>query len=542
MTVLNKFSAKIYSFFSEIKPMPLVWSSFGLIMLELLIFLIVNPVFFRDSSEYLAALDAFRLHHWDLAFPPHLPTFYTGLAGPLCQIGIEPVRALVLISGVFTALTIFPLFGLLKKMLPEKQAAWGGILFALFPDIIHCGVAPLIDSGRFFFLTASLYLIFSMPTDKISWRKLCLLGLSYGALALVRAEGICFVAITTLLYCVLLYKDLFWKKKFSFRNLGRTALFILLPVILMFLICSPRMYQMQRLTGYPCLDSRQIKPIKKITDRIIFKQKDPSTLATDTEKKAPENNRWKKRYWKNFFSSLNILYLPFSLLGLLLLLCRKKMTIYHWLMLLTMLLNSVLHYGLQAAAGRYFLANIIFLLPFTITGYTVVFEEAKKKSQLLAALGCAIAVSIAAIEVARSMATLDSGNAKDFRKAKNVFHNGGPLASICNSGCQYPTVLLLGSDYGLGYYAEVNLVQYSNYPMGLADEKTIDDLLTDGVNKKYLKHCLEKNIPDHLYFDAVATCKQSLPELPNSKYILQEQPFPQQNRLKLWKIIRINKK
>lgn len=515
MTVLNSVSEKIYSFFKKISTRKLIFTAFGLICAELLTILIVNPVFYRDSAEYIATVEAFSLHVWPIAFPPHLPVFYTALAGLLSELSIPPATALLLISGSFTALTVFPLFGVLKKMMPEKWAAWGCLLFALFPDIIRCGCAPLIDSGRFFFMTMAIYLIFSMPTERICWKKLLSLGVTYGALALVRAEGICFVAFAILTHGLLLFHDLFWKQPYRIRAFTKTFLFLSIPVAAMFLICIPRMYQMQQATGYPCLDIRQTRPIKMIMNSIFAtgqtskeesagkKQAAPQNAIIEPQQMEPFLDPWQKRYWDNFFSGLNYLYFPFTILGIFLLFRSRKLSFHHILMLLLFVLNSLFHYVLHAGAGRYLLINVIFLMPFTLAGFQAFFTFVRNKSIPGFALACGAAVLLAGIEIFRSLGNLNEGRAREFRQAKEFFCKGGPLSGTTNSGNKYPTVLLLGDDYGLGYYSRVNLVVYSDYPDKLCQEKTIEELLTEGVSNRHIKHWLEKELPEKIYFDAV---------------------------------------
>ena len=537
MTVLNNFSEKIFRFFNDLAPIKLVWAAFCLIAAELLILLIADPIFYRDSAEYLAIVESFKLSHWELAFPPHLPVLYTVLAGLLTKLHIPPASALLLISGLFTALTVFPLFGVLKKMLPEKWAAWGSVLFALFPDIIHCGCAPLIDSGRFFFLTLSLHLIFSMPSNKICWGKLLALGVSYGALALVRAEGICFVALACLAHSFLLYREYFWKKTFSFRQFARTLVILGMPLAIMLLICSPRMYQMQQRTGYPCLDERAVGPLKNIAATFNSKSADVTPQAAERQSAAAPDY-WQKRYWDSFFSGLNFVYLPFTVLGLILLFRRKKMTSHLWLMLGLFFLYSAFHFALKAGAGRYLLMNMVFLLPFTLTGFHFAFGELKKRNHQLAMLGYCAAILIAGIEIVRSLNNLNDKKTVEFRQAAALFPQGGILSDTSISGNQHPTILFIGvNDYGLGYYARVNLVIYSDYPARLQSQASIADLLEHGVDKKHIRHWLDDRVPDRTRFDAVVAYKRNYPVITSDKVVLQEQNIPGMKRLRFWKVI-----
>ena len=102
MIALNKTYSKINSLVEAIPPIAIARTAFFLILIELLILLLAAPVFYRDSSEYLAVTDAFRLSHWEIAFPQHLPVLYTFFAGLLTKLHVPTVSALLFVSGFFT--------------------------------------------------------------------------------------------------------------------------------------------------------------------------------------------------------------------------------------------------------------------------------------------------------------------------------------------------------------------------------------------------------------------------------------------------------
>ena len=67
----------------------------------------------------------------------------------------------MLVSGFFFVATLWPLRSLLRGFLGDRAAVWGCLLYVLTPKLIRFAGSGLLESGRNFFFTAALALLFS---------------------------------------------------------------------------------------------------------------------------------------------------------------------------------------------------------------------------------------------------------------------------------------------------------------------------------------------------------------------------------------------
>lgn len=535
-------------------PRVIVWSAWWMLVAELLILLIVNPVFFRDSSEYYALTEAFRLGAWDRAFPPHLPVLYTVFSGILAKIGIPAVSSLLLVSGFFTALTVFPLYGWLRAILSPRKAAWGVFLYALFPEIIRCGCAPLLDSGRFFFLSAALWLIFCNWESKYVSYKIFLLGVVYAGLILVRAEGICFVAITTVIHILILLHRL--KGKLCFIQFCRIAGCVLLPLLLAALLCTPRAIQMQKMCGFPGIDSRQVKGIRSFISLVAPEVKKQTAAPSNP---APGSGRSQitvsrsdnakmaasrimilldqPRYYRNLLGGLNPWYLPFTLLGLFVLFRRRQINFNHGMVVLLFFAYCGFHFIIRAGAGRYLLMAGVLLIPFTVEGGAAAGEWLRKRDSRLLHAALLLLAVFAGVQFIRSLGELRDGKNQEYRTIRSLFQEGGPLNKAERSGLSRPVILLIGPDRGLGFYAGVNVILYTDYPFALPSRMTLEEILEQGVSSTDFFHWQTKETPKKAHIDVVVTYKNQWHPVREAAGRFEEYNFPEQNKLRVWKVI-----
>lgn len=497
---ITKICNGIADWFIHRSPSSVVWFSFALILLYTLLELLLDHVSFRDSSEYIAIVEDFKNGAYDRAFPKHLPVLYTILAGLIAKTSLLPSHlSLVLVSGVFTALSVFTFYAILKKCVPRAWAAWGTLLLATFPYFIKNNVAPLIDSVRTFFFIFSLYLVFT-TWKKFDFGRLVVLGISLACLTLGRAEGILLTGVIGAVYIVKILKE----KHSSFaKKILRSCICVFFPLLIVLAISYPRMKQMYELTGYPAIDSRQSNAIKslanvlcpqkqKLPDKTIVSYEDHGGAATFSTN--PKEIFLQKKFLQAIIRSLYYPLIPFTLFGLFLWLKRKRYGLYFKLLLLSFVLYNLVFFVLRASIARYLLTNAAIMMPFTLIGCRWICLYVKRHyPSYIGILTCSAIIFIAG----NGIYSLHYFFENDYEYFKKV----GIGLKKCNTGVDRPVVLTLGDDRGIGYYSNVNIVRYEKF--ALNEERSLDDVILNGVDSKYVFFWHGREIPETLYIDAL---------------------------------------
>lgn len=334
------------------------------------------------------------------------------LAGGLCYIGCAPYSAVIIISGLFYILTIFPLYLLLKRFTGNTNAAWGSFAYIIAPKMIRFGCTGILNSGRNLFIIWAIYLLLSF-FDKFKLSKLVLLGISLAGLALIRGEGVGFLPLFGLMFIILFF--LKQKAAFSIKHILRLAGYGLIVGIVTLTIISPRLLQMYRDTGYPVIDARQKgyisfifdKPAKvenkvapTILDNAAADQQAISSPPSNLESNAGDDVQTTieqkdgsqsispplkdkqlsrpRKFIKDFTRGSYELYLIFAIIGLVIVIYRRKWNYEYYFLFAIMLLNIVIFYKISLAY-RYFTLNILLFMPFTLVGVDAVRSLILKK-------------------------------------------------------------------------------------------------------------------------------------------------------------------
>lgn len=481
-------------------PASIVWLSFSLILLYTLTAMILDRVAFRDSSEYVTIIEDFKNGAYERAFPKHLPVLYTVFAGLIAKTSLLPSHlSLWFVSGVFTALSVFPLYGILKKCVPKAWAMLGTLLLATFPYFIKNNVAPLIDSVRTFFFLFSLYLVFT-TWKKFDFGRLILLGISLACLTLGRAEGILLTGVICIVYAVKISGEM--HNNFA-GKIFKICVCVGFPILMVLAISYPRMKQMYDMTGYPAVDSRQSNAINSLAKKLFPpKQKLQQTTVISYENDGgsgavstdPEEFLLQPRFLKALIRSLYYPLLPFTLFGLFLWLKRKRYGIYLKLLLLSFVLYNLVFFILRAGIARYLLTNTAIMMPFTLIGFRGIWLYVKRHySAYIGVLSCSAMIFIAV----SCIYSLHYFFEYKYEYIKEV----GIGLKKCNTEVDRPVVLTLGEDRGIGYYSDVNVVRYEKF--ALNKERTLDDVILNGVDSKYVFFWHGREIPGTLYIDAL---------------------------------------
>ena len=349
----------------------------GLALLTGLVLLLLHVFFcrtmYRDVANCYAYMTReFAAGRFETAFHPSIPPLNVALSGPLAWCGIEPFAATIIVSGMFYLLTVFPLFGLLRRFVPERLAALGVLLYVCGPKVIRFSCAGLLESGKVFFLVFCLWALFRIIGD---WRRLgnyVWLGLGLGGLSLVRGEGIGLAAV--LFACGALHLLLIRRREHI--KLSGWVLRWVLTGFLWLAVMGPRLASNYLATGYPVPDYRIALGI---VQRLELKTVNPEIRngkpVAKTQRISPA-----RLIQQNLRGGYEV-YMALAGIGLLLVFLSRRYPLlwsrkavpdfvkFHpewWILLAVLAANSLIHF-VSLAAYRYFLINIPLLMVLTVT-------------------------------------------------------------------------------------------------------------------------------------------------------------------------------
>ena len=306
---------------------------------------------YRDvANAYLPLIRAFAEGDYAMAVHPALPPLQPLLAGMVAAVGLEEYPALMLVSGFFFVATLWPLRSLLRGFLGDRAAVWGCLLYVLTPKLIRFAGSGLLESGRNFFFTAALALLFSYLRAP-SLKKAAWFGLTLGALALSRGEGI---ALGFMLTGWLVLSFLVRRRDCEIRENIRKFFPALVVIAVTFLVVvSPICVLNYHTVGYAVPDLR----IAIALDRYLG----DGTLGGDSLRRMPLSNRSFGNAFNNNLRGLYEPYVVLALVGAAVLWRRRKLCFDHLLIVVSVVGCFVMFY-LSFAAYRYFTLNIPLLL------------------------------------------------------------------------------------------------------------------------------------------------------------------------------------
>lgn len=355
------------------KPRNVLYLSFGLGLLIVLTHIFFLQDMFRDVGHaYAYCAREIANGNWGDGFHVKLPVIQLGLAGLLGYCGMAVYPALILVTGLFYLLTGWPLYILLKRFMPPLWASWGVLAYMLAPKIIRFGCVGLPESARTFFIVWGV-LMLALTVERATLKRIILFAVTLAGLSLSRAEGL----IVALAFIGILGIEILrtadggagrriWRAVWS-----AGAVFLFTAVLL-----SPRLYQVWSYCGYPVTDARMVGVLDP-----VFNPERAQAFA-DGERKAVENvpadgiedDDKKSGVAERFIDCLEDqsrglyeVYLPFTLLGLILLIMRRAWRREYSYMLLLIGLNFVLFY-ISVSSYRYYTVALPLAMVFTVYG------------------------------------------------------------------------------------------------------------------------------------------------------------------------------
>ncbi|MDD5698066.1 MAG: hypothetical protein PHH77_05570 [Victivallaceae bacterium] len=348
------------------------------------------------AAWYAPMVRAFAAGDWNDAFTPAVPVLSTTMAGLLSCFGVEPFRALVVISCLFYLASIPVLYYVLKYFLKrEDYAAWGCVLYVLAPKIIRFSCTGLLNPAKNFFLIAAVALILA-SAKRLSWRNSVFLGIVMVGLALTRAEAVIFLPFLVLWYAYFIFRDRGVELK---KRLFRILLHGLAMTAIFFVGVLPRLYQSYQAVGVPVLDVRQapyltmVLPLAETVCRPGFR------IAAEYQTEVP-SPKWKSggaRIWQGVECWTRGAYTPYLLLAILGLWRwwkKRQDQAEVWLLFSIIAINTAVLITVSNSV-RYYTITLIMLLPFTFMGIKFLWDLLPDKKPLKFAAAAVLAAAAA---------------------------------------------------------------------------------------------------------------------------------------------------
>ncbi len=329
-----------------------LFALFSGIVISFLSFFFIQDIF-RDCANVYAYYSRELAHDGIAAgWVGRVPMLFILLSGGLAKTGIDAYSATILVASAFYVCTIFPLRRFLERYLSPFWAAWGCVLFIYAPKVIRFSVTGLLDPLRIFFLIAALLFLFRL-VDHGKMRDALLLGGALGLLSVSRGEGF------PIAVCLLFGVPVLMVLKKSVFPLFRKGLVFLVTAVFFFLTLFPfclgnRIHYHAFVPDVRVMFIRQahtIQPFEEIIARAAAESRLDAVLNA-------LNNTLRGAYE---------VYLILAVIGMFLLLFRKKWNWEHTVFLGLYLAHTFMYMKISAAY-RYSIYLVPLFMPFTMTG------------------------------------------------------------------------------------------------------------------------------------------------------------------------------
>ncbi len=321
---------------------------------------------------YARQVREFAAGNWSAAFfhmsPPVVPT----AAGLLARyLRLPPFAALKVISGAFFVAGLWPLRRILRSMLPARQAGFGCLLFLASGRLLRYATMGLLDSSKAFFLLLLTALVMEYAL-RCRWRTAAWIGLAAAGLSLARGEGLFLVPFFALAMWVL--PEGFARKGMRLKNLFRALPHGGVLLLVFGMVCAPQMAYVNKVSGFPALDSRQIWRIRKLLPAGDAPDGSPVLIplpARGVRARAtvrPEDKRSWSRNAREALKGLGRAYVVLGILGLAALFRRRKLNRWDALLAAVVLYNAALFAANGFITKRYTTPTSPFLIPWVVHG------------------------------------------------------------------------------------------------------------------------------------------------------------------------------
>lgn len=440
-------------------------TGFIAVFISLLHIFLCIDVYDDIAAWYAPMTRAFARSQWHIAFDLSVPILNTTLAGLVSNCGIEPFRALVIVSCVFYIASIPLLYFILKDFLKKDEyAAWGCLLYVVAPKIIRFSCTGLLNPSKNFFIIAAVALILA-SAKRSKWIYTFLLGIVLAGLALARAETLIFVPLLVLWYAFFLYRK---KETTSPKRLIRIFVHCLVITIIFFAFVSPRLCQSWTLTGVPVLDIRQAGYVTMV---LPFSPKEyKSQVNVIAERKTKVANPKFKTGMAKIFKGVECFvrgaYTPYLILALLgiFLWWKKKELRAEGFMLFSLIAVNIMVLITISNSVRYYTLTLVMLLPFTFTGIKFLWDLVPDRKNFKYPL-IAILTVVALLQI-------HNGVKKAIKRKYDYEYNIGQWLKS-NKDKLYPTrkrLLIAGTQPQYPYWADATWLNISENPIQFTEQ------------------------------------------------------------------------
>ena len=445
---------------------------------------------YDDIANWYAPMTrAFINGNYDEAFNANVPTLNVNIAGIIGKIlPLSPFSCLILTGCFFFIFTIPLVYYITNFVLKDKnKASLAALLYTIAPQIIRFSVNGLLNSSKNFFLCAIIALLISIYR-KNSFFKNILLGLLFAFTAMSRAECIAFIPFFGIAYLIILIRKIV-KNDLKKDNVNvKKAVFVSISsIFLLFfsftLTSTPKLHEVYKQTNIPSFDYRQSRIIGK-----ILNIKTTTPKHNFVERAGFDDISKSQTKFIKSFKIINIikavtkgsytLYFILALIGLLMLIIKKKFNQrYLWLILFCIINFSIIIFFTNSS--RYYSINTILLMPLTINGIYFILELLKskpiiinfwnKKHPLRYMLYVGL-ISIAIIQIIHGMKKTFS------TRDKGQYLAGKWLAKEYKNNPSLKNKKLLTTSAQIGYYADVDIFYSIAYTNDQILNKNLDKL------------------------------------------------------------------
>ncbi|MPN01737.1 hypothetical protein SDC9_148948 [bioreactor metagenome] len=178
--------------------------------------------------------------------------------------------------------------------------------------------------------------------------------------------------------------------------------------------------------------------------------------------------------------------------GMVVLARRRGWRIEHTVMIVLLTTNIAAFFLMNAAAGRYFYIQAVWLLPFALVAYEWLLAQS---ARIRYGQGVFLGL-VAAVAAGQMINGLDNLNPGKMDRAIKTF--GARFQTMREAGWTPRShtarlnILTLGEEYGWGYYADANSATGHGYPYNMLRTHTLEELLRDGLPADRLQYRAEK--------------------------------------------------
>ena len=328
-----------------------------------------------DAASYYARMAReIASGNWAHGFFPMIPPLVPCLGGGVSALlRVDAYAALKLVSTLFFALTVFPVYVLAREVWGKRTARWCALLYVFCSRLIRYGGSGLLDPAKTFFfvlMTCALVLYWRRGAAR---RHAVLVGVGAAGMALSRADGLFFAG----LGCVALILMEVWKRRAEDGGRWWVPADALVSIsVMLVLLCPLVVYQLCTI-GYPLTDSRQLPYAKAVLDRFGYHPFFPSVMEHEPFPWVFGQQTLSSIGWE----MLKGHYPPYLLLALPTIavrLHRRRFTRTEWLVLGAWLVHTLL-FTVLALRGwfgtkRYFVTVVPLLCGWTAIGLIACYD------------------------------------------------------------------------------------------------------------------------------------------------------------------------